>query len=140
MAKGKLNNVLNFKDYESLDKLENKPGKVLEGRIENFETYNEWFGQKFFTGHDKGEKGNSKEATITELDEILQRIDKTPEKFGESSEDTRNHIMEKGEENGWRGKLNIVRSRRDDLIYVRYIDELTPLQHIGSGAASGTRR
>jgi len=130
MAKGKLNNVLSFKEHTSLCKLENKPGKVLEG-LNHLNRYNEeWFGQKFFTGHDKGEKGKSKEATITELDEILQRIDKTPEKFGESSEDTRNHIMEKGEENGWRGKLNIVRSRRDDLIYVRYIDELT----------SGTRR
>ena len=37
MAKGKLNNVLSFKEHTSLCKLENKPGKVLE----RFESHNE---------------------------------------------------------------------------------------------------
>lgn len=45
----KLNNVLSFKDYESLNKLDNKPGKVLEGKIYKFDNFTneEWeFGKK----------------------------------------------------------------------------------------------
>ena len=42
MSKTKLNNILSFKDHISLDKLQNKPGKIVEGNnIQSFDAYNE---------------------------------------------------------------------------------------------------
>jgi len=44
MAKTKLNNVLSFKDYTSLSKLENKPGKTFERYdYDDYYDYNEGF-------------------------------------------------------------------------------------------------
>ena len=48
MAKDKLNNMLSFKDYSTLCKLENKPGKVLENlnhlnRYEDYKNIDEGF-------------------------------------------------------------------------------------------------
>jgi len=46
---GKLNNVLSFKEYENLQKLENKPGKLIENNhVIDFDSYNEnWFTDKY---------------------------------------------------------------------------------------------
>jgi len=43
---GKLHNVLSFKEFDNLNKLENKPGKIIEGY--DYDDMNEnWFSDKY---------------------------------------------------------------------------------------------
>jgi len=130
MTNGKLNNVLSFKDHTSLCKLENKPGKVLE----RFETINEEIiGQKFFTGHDsKNEKEKAKEQILSDLDETIEIMKESPEKFAQTPESVIEHIERESKRNNWRGFIDFVTSKRDELIYITYVPKKTDLQNIGS--------
>ena len=114
--------------------------------LKTFESYdiNEWVGQRFITGHGPGEKEEAKQRIASEIDSAIQEYEENPRDFVEYDEDElRTSLLDQAKDNGYRGSVVVRQSPNDSRSqyagynFIVYDQKTSPLQDIGSAAASG---
>ena len=98
---------------------------------------NEFFGQKFLTGHNKGEKDIAKNKILTDIDSNINEMTEDFAYFN-SPEKLKNFLIKKAQENNWKGKIEQRTSSKDGLIYITYVDGKSSFQDAVSPMKAGT--
>jgi hypothetical protein len=111
--------------------------------FEKFDQKNEWFGQKFVTGHEQGEKEQAILRIEKEIESAIEEYLANPDLFMEYDiDELRENLIEQAKHNGYRGKVEIRQSANDpksanaNLYFIMYVPEYSPLQQLGAAAGS----
>lgn len=108
---------------------------------------NEWFGQKFFTGHSKGEKEIAKQRIENEIEkffsEIKSKVEKDPDilkKFPQLNniQLSKEKLIKIAKDNNYIGNIIFQKSPTGE-VYVVYKNGKTGFQDIASGVSSGMK-
>jgi hypothetical protein len=107
--------------------------------FEGTEQIDEWFGQKFITGHDSGEKENAKAVLMGSIEDAIEEMESDPDAYAHDDTETlRQDLITLAKQDNWRGRIEKRPSRASGLINIIYVPQATGLQNLGSGAATGT--
>jgi hypothetical protein len=112
--------------------------------IQKFESFgtgrvDEWFGQEFVTGHEKGGKENAKSAIMSSIDSALEDMKNDPDSYADQDPTKlREFLLSSAKSDNWRGRIEQKPSGRTGLINIIYTPRASGLQNLGSAAASGT--
>lgn len=107
---------------------------------------NEWLGQKFITGHAKGEKEVAMKKIEDDIEkaftELQSRVEKDPSLVSmipqfKNLNAQKSFLLKKAKDNNYKGSVHIQQSP-DGKVYVIYREGTSGLQQMGAGAASGT--
>lgn len=113
---------------------------------QNNNDVNEWLGQKFITGHDKGEKEIAKKKIEEDIEkafsEVQSRIEKEPtleQMFPQFKNlgAQKVTLLQKAKENNYKGSVHMQKSP-EGKIYIVYREGQSGLQHLGAGAGAAT--
>ena len=79
----KLNNLIEFKEFKNIDKLENKPGKIIES-LNNIQGFEDFVKENFF--HDTKLGNTIRKGVGFKTDD---------EKFAQAEEEVMSHVMKR---------------------------------------------
>jgi len=100
----------------------------------------EYFGQKFLTGHANGELETAKAKIIKDIDDSIAQMQKHPDLCaltGGTLERSKEGLLQQAETNNWKGSVVAIKSRADGMVHLIYKEGSSGLQKLGGAAASG---
>ena len=103
---------------------------------------NEWYGQKFLTGHDSGERDIAEKRINKEIEDAIEQYKNSPDDFVIYDEPVlRQQLLKDARDNNFRGKVvvrtspnepNTFHAHKKFIVYDR---KSSPIQDLGSDAA-----
>lgn len=111
--------------------------------MKHIKTLNEWYGQKFFTGHEDDNQSDIAEKRIEqEIENAIQQYRESPDEFVIYDESIlRQQLLKDARDNGFRGKVVVRKSPNDvktfhaNKKFIIYDRKSSPVQDLGTTAA-----
>jgi len=111
--------------------------------MKHIKTLNEWYGQKFFTGHEDDNQSDIAEKRIEqELENAIKQYKESPDEFVIYDEPIlRQQLLKDARDNGFRGRIIVRTSPNEPKTFhahkkfIVYDRKPSPVQDLGSLAA-----
>jgi len=137
IRKPSLNEGKKSEALKKLDSLIKTQFDLYENMIKKKSNINELFG---FGGNNNNEQKNAIINQIKELTQKMSEADPSTVVFAGGSPEKQIEMITKiASDNKFRGEVRLMKSYKDDRIYLRYLPKLSNFQQAASGAAAGIR-